>query len=139
MAVAAVVGLALVGPLAAAAPGAFFSDVLLFHALRPPDGDAGRLHRVLEIWAGRHLVCSVLALCGLLVALVKKELRAARELRFFAAAYAVTVAAFLLSSAYWSQYNSHLAASEAVLAGWGGVTLLQVVLLPRLAVRQRAK
>ncbi|HEY8209538.1 MAG TPA: hypothetical protein VIG99_18755, partial [Myxococcaceae bacterium] len=131
-AAAAVVGLVLVGPLAALAPGVFFSDTLLFHAWRPPDGDVDRLHRLLQIWNERHLVSSVLAVGGLVLALAKKELRGSRELRFFASAYALMVIAFLLSSAYWSQYNSHLAASEAVLAGWGGVTLFRVVLLPRL-------
>ncbi|HYV43405.1 MAG TPA: hypothetical protein VFA20_01040, partial [Myxococcaceae bacterium] len=129
---AIVAGLVLVGPLALAAPRAFLEDVLVFHAWRPPDGDVARLPRLWTIWWDVHRVCSVLALGGIALGLMRRELRASRELRFFGAAYALTVAAFLLPTAYWNQYNAHLAPSEAVLAGWGGCELFRFLVAPRL-------
>jgi len=135
VAAAAVVGLVLVLPLAAAAPGHFWTDALLFHAWRPPDGDIARLSRLGTIIGGSHVVASVLAVGGFATWLAVSETRDwSRELRFFGAAYALSVAAFLASSGYWSQYNSHLAASEAVLAGFGATALwsLARATVPRL-------
>ena len=43
--------------------------------------------------------------------------------RFFACAFVLSVALFLASRTYWNQYNAHLAASEAVLAGLGASVL----------------
>jgi len=136
---AVLAGVVLVGPLALVAPGAFIDDVLLFHAWRPPDGDVARLPRLWEIWAGRHLACSLLALGGLVLGLVRRDLRASRELRFFGTAYALTVIAFLLPTAYWNQYNAHLAPSEAVLAGWGGCALFHLVASRRPALAGRSR
>lgn len=118
--------LLLVGPFVAASPSRFLEDVFLFQSLRPGDGELDRLARLRDILHERRLVGLGLALLGLRVAAVR-SFRASTPSRpaerLFAVAYAVTVAAFLASPSYWSQYNAHLAASEAVLAGLGASAL----------------
>lgn len=118
--------LLLVGPFVAAAPSRFLQDVFLFQSLRPGDGEPDRLARLHDILHERRLVGVALALLGLGVAAVR-SLRASTPSRpterFFAVAYALTVAAFLASPSYWNQYNAHLAASEAVLAGLGAAAI----------------
>lgn len=112
--------LLLVGPFLTASPSRFLGDVLLFQSLRPGDGELDRLGRLHEIFHERRLVGVVLALAGLVLACVrafKSEAPSRPAERFFAVAYALTVAAFLSSPSYWNQYNAHLAASESVLAG----------------------
>lgn len=120
---AAAVWAALVLPIAGASPAEFLTDTLFFHAWRPPDGDVDRLLRLGTIVGGSHAVASALALVGLGVGMGSTLLRSARDFRFFAGVYLLTLAVFLTSSAYWSQYNAHLAASEAVLAGFGAAAL----------------
>lgn len=118
--------LLLVGPFVAAAPSRFFQDVFLFQSLRPGDGEPDRLVRLHDMLHERRWVGVGLALLGLLVASVRAFRSAGPSRpaeRFFAVAYALTVAAFLASPSYWSQYNAHLAASEAVLAGLGAAAL----------------
>lgn len=125
-AIAAITALVLVGPLAAFAPASFLTDVFFFHAWRPPDGDVVRLARLGTIFGGTHVVSSALAVFALVIGLTDRG----REYRFFAFAYVTTAAAFLASAAYWGQYNSHLAASETVLAGYAAAWLWKRV--PRL-------
>jgi Dolichyl-phosphate-mannose-protein mannosyltransferase len=123
---AAVSGLIFIAPLAFLSLPRFVEQTLLFHLRRPPDGIVSPAARVPEIAGGGHIVASVLALAALL-AIAVKAVRAralvTREERFFAAAIVLTAAAFLASSSYWSQYNSHLAASECVLAGMGAALI----------------
>ncbi len=113
-AIAAATAAVLVGPWLALAGSSFVTDVVLFHAWRPPDGDVVRLARLGTLFGGTHAVSAALAVLGVLVGLTDRT----REYRFFAFAYVTTAAAFLASAAYWGQYNSHLAASETVLAGF---------------------
>jgi Glycosyltransferase family 87 len=118
--------LLLVGPFVAAAPSRFLQDVFLFQSLRPGDGESDRLVRLHDMLHERRWVGVGLALLGLWVASVRafRSSGPSRPAeRFFAVAYALTVAAFLASPSYWSQYNAHLAASEAVLAGLGAAAL----------------
>jgi hypothetical protein len=121
---------AVVLPLALAAPGPFITEVVLFHAWRPPDAMMERLPRLEQIVAYRHLASPLLALLtvGLLVSRRGPTWTVAA--RVVVPAYVLTLAAFLTSPAYWSQYNAHLVPSEAVAAGaivgWA---------LPRLAIR----
>jgi hypothetical protein len=120
--------LLLVGPFFAASPSRFLGDVLLFQSLRPGDGELDRLGRLHEIFHERRFVSVGLALAGLLLACVrafKSEGTSRPAERFFAVAYALTVAAFLSSPSYWNQYNAHLAASESVLAGLAASALHQ--------------
>ncbi|RKH54828.1 glycosyltransferase family 87 protein [Corallococcus aberystwythensis] len=115
-----------VGPLAALAPSEFLRDVITFQALRPPDGELDRWLRLREIFHERRLGEVLLALVGLGTACVH-AFRGAPEhrpaARFFACAFVLSVALFLASRTYWNQYNAHLAASEAVLAGLGASVL----------------
>jgi hypothetical protein len=127
---ASLAGALLVGPLFLFAPHAFVEQTLLFHAWRPPDGIVSRAARLPQILGGGHVVATILAAVALLSML---RLRATRAERFFAVACLLTALSFLASSSYWNQYNSHLAASECVLAGLGAATLMRR-LDPRAAV-----
>src|SRR5262249_31800142 len=114
VAAAAITGLALLAPLLShnlIAPTLSFPRLpppdrpLSSPAWRPRDGTLGAAARLVEIANSGHLAATVLAVIGLFTA-------RRREARFFAVATLLSVAAFLTSSTYWSQYNSHLAASE---------------------------
>jgi hypothetical protein len=122
LAAAAAAGIALVAPLALLDPHEFILQTLLFHARRPPDGMGETLMRLKEMLIGGHVVTSVLALIALL-SLIRNR---TRELRFFAVAYLLTIAALLAARTYWFEYNSHLAASQCVLAGFGAQALMQL-------------
>ncbi|NOK14718.1 DUF2029 domain-containing protein [Corallococcus exercitus] len=115
-----------VGPLAALAPSEFLRDVITFQAVRPADGEPDRWLRLRDIFHERRLGEVLLALVGLGTACVR-AFRAPPEhrpaARFFACAFLLSVALFLASRTYWNQYNAHLAASEAVLAGLGASVL----------------
>ncbi len=113
--------LIVVAPFFAAAPGPFVEQVVLFHAGRAPDGDPAEGFRLLEIFNWRHGVAAVLGLMGAGLALRT----GGRERRFLVVGFALTVLAFLLSQAYWRQYNAHLAVSECVLAGLAFAALLR--------------
>lgn len=125
-AAAAALGLC-VAPFALASIGAFGENVFLFHMWRPPDGLADRLSRTREIlgfpeerWQllrGRHAPGSLAALAGLAVAVVRVRAGGRRDELLVATAYGLTVVSLLVSRTYWPHYNSHLAASEAALAG----------------------
>lgn len=114
-----------VAPLALAAPGGFWTDAVLFHALRPPDGDASTIARLKEIFRAPHRPLDVLALGGLVVALFRARLPEARSERLVATAFLLTIAAFLASPTYWSQYNAHLAPSLGALAGLFAATIYE--------------
>lgn len=105
-----------VSPFALASPAAFVEQVGLFHLWRPPDGLTSRLSRFEQIFALRHLVSPVLAIT-MAAALVFRRGAWTVTGRVVASAWGLTLAAFFASAGYWSQYNAHLIASEAVLAG----------------------
>ncbi len=112
---AAGVGVLLCGPFLLAAPRAMFFEMIAFQGGRPADGTP-LLDRFTEIISGRHLVSDLLALVALL-AIGARWRRAGRTERFFAITYLLTLTSFLASKSYYDQYNAHLAASSAVLAG----------------------
>ncbi|NBD12726.1 glycosyltransferase family 87 protein [Corallococcus silvisoli] len=115
-----------VGPLAALAPSEFLRDVISFQALRPPDGESDRWLRLHDLFHERRLGEVVLALIGLGAAgarALRTDAEGRPTSRFFACAFVLGVALFLASRTYWNQYNAHLAASEAVLAGLGAAVL----------------
>jgi hypothetical protein len=132
-------GCLMVLPLALPSLRSFLEQTLFFHAWRPADGDIARLPRLTQIVNGRHLAASLLAMTGFgVTSLARLRGRGgdiSREQHFFGAAWVLTIAAFLASSAYWNQYNAHLAASECVLAGLGAGALFRWVepKLPRRA------
>ncbi|MFZ5471228.1 MAG: glycosyltransferase family 39 protein [Myxococcota bacterium] len=101
-------------PFVLAAPARFFTETLLFHLWRPPDGTPERLPRLGQIIAKRHLASPLLALACLGFFALR---RGPKVNVLFATAYVLLLAAFLASAAYWNQYNAHLIAAEAVLAG----------------------
>lgn len=116
----------LVGPFVLTAPSEFFSQVLLFPALRPGDGVLNEMGRLHELFHERRLVGGGLALLGL-VLIATRAFRDAEPSRpaerFFAVVYVLTVFAFLSAPSYWYQDNVFLAASSSVLAGVGAAAL----------------
>lgn len=110
--------LVLVGPFVALAPRDFLKQTLLFHAWRPPDGIGGA-QRFFTLFNVGHRTASVLALLGLGVAVARVRRAEARHDRFFALTAVSTVVGLLASASYFTQYNAHLAAVEAVLGGFG--------------------
>lgn len=105
---------AIVGPFFVLAPATFVEQVVLFHLWRPPDGTIERLARVGQIVSVRHLASPILALLGAGLLVWKQQWTSLP--RVAAVAWALTLAAFFASPAYWNQYNAHLIASEALLA-----------------------
>ncbi len=93
-------------PFALFAPTEFLRETLLFHFSRPPDGTP-RLQRVEQIVALRHLASPLLAIASTFTI----------RHRVVTTAWLLTLVSFFATGAWWSQYNSHLVASEAVLAG----------------------
>jgi hypothetical protein len=118
----------LVGPFFFKAPSEFISQVLVFHAIRPPDGALSQLGRMHELFHERRLVGVLLALLGLVVVAVR-AFRTAQPTRpaerMVAVAYILTVTAFLITPNYFNQHNAYLAASESLLAGMGAAALYQ--------------
>ncbi|WP_224244981.1 glycosyltransferase family 39 protein [Hyalangium gracile] len=118
----------LVGPFVWKAPTEFFSQVFMFHAMRPADGELSQLGRMHELFHERRLVGMALALLGLILVAVR-AFRTAEPTRpaerLGAVAYILTITAFLTSPSYWNQYNTYLAASEAILAGMGAAAVYQ--------------
>lgn len=106
---AIVAGFVLVAPLALPALHEFIFQTLRFQLSRPPDGTLDLLVRAREMFLSGHAATSLLALVGLWKS---------RD-RVFTAAMLLTIAGFLASSSYWTQYNAHLAVSQCVLAGFG--------------------
>lgn len=109
-------GLLLVLPLAAPAMSEFLSQTLRFQFSRPPDGTLDFATRLREIFTSGHIATSLLAIIGLFAVIKMRE-------RVFAIAMLLTIAGFLASSSYWTQYNAHLAVSQCILAGFGAAAL----------------
>ncbi|PZR11464.1 MAG: hypothetical protein DI536_17715 [Archangium gephyra] len=93
-------------PFALLAPVEFVKQTLFFHFGRPPDGFP-RLQRFEQIVALRHLASPILATASLFII----------RHRIVTTAWVLTLISFFATAAWWSQYNAHLVASEAVLAG----------------------
>lgn len=123
---------ALVLPFALRAPSNFVTQVGLFHLWRPPDGIVSKFARVEQIVALRHLASPLLALGLLVITLRRRETSSVVD-RVVLIAWTLTLAGFFASSAYWSQYNAHLIASEAVLAGLAFAMVSQTRLSAALA------
>jgi 4-amino-4-deoxy-L-arabinose transferase-like glycosyltransferase len=120
----AAVWFALAAPLALTAPASFFTQVVSFHAHRPPDGPFGPAARLGAVfWQHGLILESSLIVCGLAFALGRGRDPSRRAERFFACAFIVIVTSFLASPSYWSQYNAHLALPESALAGYGAANL----------------
>ncbi len=126
-------------PFALQAPAAFVTQTGLFHAWRPPDGMTERLPRVEQIIALRHLASPLFSLLMVIFLVVRRGAALTVAARVVALAWLLTLAAFFSSPSYWAQYNAHLIASEAVLAGallgsltprwrWGALTLITLSL-----------
>lgn len=142
---AALAGVVLLAPFALTAPSELIEQTLRFQLSRPPDGTLDRIARIGEIFGSGHRTASLLAIVAIAAMVLRR--RITRDERFFVTATAITIAGFLASSSYWTQYNSHLAASECVLAGigaaalfrfrrvFGAVVLAAFVLLDGFAVR----
>lgn len=120
---AVLAGVVLVGPFFLLAPGAFFEQVVMFHAWRPPDGLTERLPRVEQLVSVRHLASPLLALAAVAVLTWKRGWTAVS--RVSVTAWVLTLVGFFASPAYWNQYNAHLVASEALVAA-GAFSLLPV-------------
>jgi Glycosyltransferase family 87 len=130
---ALVAGLVLLAPVALPAMREFVHQTLVFQVSRPPDGVLGSGARFAEIADSGHRAASVLAAIAL-IAIVVRLRGASREERFFSVAMLLTIAGFLASSSYWRNYNSHLAASQCVLAGFGAAALLRMPRIPKRAM-----
>jgi len=113
----------LIAPVALWAPSSFATDVLWFHVWRPPDGTVGPLARLRSVWSARHVLSPILATAAILWTLGRGPRAWTAEAVLFAGAYGSLLAGFLASAAYWTQYNAHLAAAEAVLAGFAFAAL----------------
>ncbi|MBZ4398562.1 glycosyltransferase family 39 protein [Myxococcus sp. AS-1-15] len=117
--VAAGVGLVWLGPFFLLAPDAMLQGLLRFQLLRPPDGDSSLTSRLLSILVDGRLGLTLVTVIGVTVALARARQQDAVTERLFSAAWLLTVATFLASKSYWSQYNAHLAPTTAVLTGLG--------------------
>jgi hypothetical protein len=115
---------ALVAALFFASPGSFWTELIGFHAVRPPDGTLSRFDRLSEMLWGQGLLAeTAVTLFGLGAALLHARDPARRAERLFASVFLLILCSFLLSSTYWRQYNSHLAMPGSAIAGYGGAQL----------------
>jgi hypothetical protein len=105
----------LILPFSLQAPGPFLTQVGLFHTWRPPDGTISRLDRLTQIVSVRHLASPLMA--SLAVALITWRRKWDPLARVTVTAWVLTLVAFFASAAWWNQYNAHLIASEALVAG----------------------
>lgn len=122
-----VAGLLFLAPLALPALPQFIQQTLTFQVSRPPDGTTGAAARLALMSGGTHVLVAALAALGLIaLAFDLSRRRASREQRFFAVATVLTIAAFVASSSYWTQYNAYLAAGECALAGLGAGLLTRL-------------
>ena len=102
--------------------GGFVEQTLLFHLWRPPDGTPDRWPRLLAMFFDNNRFAAGVTLIGLIGVLLNRALPIAR---MTAAVLGLIIAAFLASSAWWSQYDAHLALAQALVAGIGCGLLLQ--------------
>jgi hypothetical protein len=130
VAAAAAAGALLLAPVALPSPSRFNAQTVQLQLSRPPDGVTNAAPRLREIADSGHRAATLLAVIAL-VSIAFRVRTSSREERFFAVAALLTVAGFLASSSYWNQYNSHLAASQCVLAGFGVAALSR---MPRKAI-----
>lgn len=116
LASASVVAGLIILPFAAFSPSSFLEQTLLFHGRRPPDGMTGWTERMGQIWSIRHLASPLIAMTAFGLAVLRLE-TVPRPLRGALVSWGLTLVAFFASAAWWNQYNSHLIASEALVAG----------------------
>lgn len=121
------------------AGGELFSQLVLVHLGRPPDGDATILGRLRELFVERNVWPAVLTALTLPLVLWRGG-----HGRIALVGFALLVAAFLASPAYWNQYNAALVPFELWLLGaglghafellgrawWGALLLALVACLP---------
>jgi hypothetical protein len=94
----------------------FLTQVVWFHLVRAPDGDLSLLLRLREMFVERS-VLPVVLLTASATALWRR--RRDPFLRQLVAVTVFLVAAFLGASAFWNQYDAHLAFPLAMLCGVG--------------------
>lgn len=137
----AVLGFAVfLAPFALSSPSELVLQVLVAHVFRPPDGDLDRLVRLREMFTARSWDATLVLLVGLPFALRGAQRRLAFGVTL---ATAALVGAFLLSAAWWNQYDAALAPLLVLLLGLGleglqrfpRVGLVAVVLAGAMAVR----
>jgi hypothetical protein len=119
---AAVAVVLVAGPFFAMAPASFVEQTLVLQAMRPPDGMAVGLGRVPALFRLSGALAAA-ALGGVMAAAWRRESPAWRGARFFGAAWALLLVAFVVSRTYWPEYNAHLAPATAHLAGLGAAGL----------------
>ncbi|MBJ6759604.1 hypothetical protein JGU66_02440 [Myxococcaceae bacterium JPH2] len=123
----ALTAVAVVGPLAARAPGAFLQQALQFQLHRPEDGFLDRWSRLQDMLPERRALVVALVMLGLVVALTRAIWRRGEERaveRFVATAYVLTVISYLFAHSYYTTYNAFLTPTLALLAGLGGATMV---------------
>jgi hypothetical protein len=103
-------------PFAVPAPEELLFQVLRVHALRPPDGDLAIGTRLSEMFVARSADASLLIALALPFSLVGPSRTLARAALLGAG---LLVAAFLLSAAWWNQYDAALAPFLALSLGTG--------------------
>lgn len=112
--------------------GDFVEQTLLFHLWRPADGTIERWPRVLAMFLDNNRITALLTLVGLVGLVLHRALPIAR---LAATALVLIIVAFLASSAWWSQYDAHLALAQALVAGLGcGLLLKSRLQWPAIAV-----
>ncbi len=121
--------LVLVGPLFFAAPVEFIKDTLLFHLNRPPDGcpDVLRLPLIVNRYHIASFALAAIAVIHIIVRLFSKTHRATREEYFFSITWILTLVALMKSPTYWPPYNTFLALSQSILAGFGALLLWESI------------
>lgn len=113
----AVVTFALVvGPFLALAPREAWHELVVVHALRPPDGDLARLPRLLEMYVVRSLDVTILLVLSLPLVILGSRRRLGLASLF---AMALVVTSFLAAAAWWNQYDAALAPFIVLTLGAG--------------------
>ncbi|MFT3710369.1 MAG: glycosyltransferase 87 family protein [Archangium sp.] len=103
-------------PFAVPAPEEMLFQLIRVHSLRPPDGDLELLTRLREMFVSRSLDATILIVLALPFSMVGPSRKLARVALLGAA---LLVAAFLLTPAWWNQYDAALAPFLALLLGTG--------------------
>lgn len=98
------------------APAEAFHQLLQTHALRPPDGDLDRAVRLNEMFIARNPLPILLFIASL--PMFWKH-RAEPLIRMLMPVFVLVTGSFLTAAAFWNQYDAHLAAVLAPLAGLG--------------------
>ncbi len=114
--------------------GHFLDQAVLLQLWRPPDGTPERWPRLMAMFFERdsNRITAALTVIGLAGLFVHRKLPIAR---MGASVLALIVVAFLASSAWWSQYDAHLALAQSLVAGLGcGLLLKDRARVPALAL-----